>query len=112
MRAVLEEGFNLLEAVNIHQSQILLEQNLHCTAAVLLDMTSSRKAFNELSEKLSRYEIILAQTENALFEWNMKQDTIIFSDTWKRIYKKDVRFYLGGDCNGLRSVITAGKRKD
>ena len=50
------------------------------------DMSDARRAYEELKEKISRYEIVLAQTENVLFDWNVKEDTITFSDTWKAIF--------------------------
>ena len=52
----------------------------------LTDISTSRLAFDELNEKLRRYEIILAQTENVLFEWDMQTDRIAFSDTWEKIF--------------------------
>ncbi|MBQ3193248.1 MAG: diguanylate cyclase [Oscillospiraceae bacterium] len=47
----------------------------------LTDITKSKKAYNALEEQLKRYEIILAQTENVLFEWDMAEDVIRFSET-------------------------------
>lgn len=52
----------------------------------LTDITESRRAFDALNDKLRRYEIILAQTENVLFEWDMETDRISFSDTWEKIF--------------------------
>ena len=40
LRAALDGGFNLLEAVNINQTMMLLQQNSHCVAALLLDITT------------------------------------------------------------------------
>ena len=39
-----------------------------------------------LREKLRRYEIILSQTENVLFEWDIARDTIDFSGTWEQVF--------------------------
>lgn len=52
----------------------------------LADITHTKQAYEQLSDKLNRYEIILAQTENVLFEWDMKQDTMTFSETWEKIF--------------------------
>jgi len=62
----------------------------------LTDISHTKKAQEELSRRLRKYEIILAQTENVLFEWDMLTDTIDFSDTWEKIFgfkplDKDVR---------------------
>ena len=50
------------------------------------DITPTRHAVEELHKKLDRYEIILAQTENVLFEWDIQADEISFSDTWEKIF--------------------------
>ena len=52
----------------------------------LADITHTKKAHDELQDKLRRYEIILAQTENVLFEWDMVRDCLTFSDTWEKIF--------------------------
>ena len=53
LRDALGEGFNLLEAVNIRQAMLLLQQNSHCIAALLLDITTMSDA--ELVEICSKY---------------------------------------------------------
>ena len=65
----------------------------------LSDITHNRKTYDDLREKLERYEIILAQTENVLFEWDMRRDTLTFSDTWEKIFgfalpKENIRVRL------------------
>ena len=52
----------------------------------LSDITHTKQEQDRLSETLRRYEIILAQTENVLFEWDMGNDKITFSETWERIF--------------------------
>ena len=44
LRDVLGEGFNLLEAVNVKQTMLLLKQNANCIAALLLDITQMSDA--------------------------------------------------------------------
>ena len=39
LRNVMEEGFNLLEAVNVRQTLLLLDQNISCVAALMMDIT-------------------------------------------------------------------------
>ncbi len=71
----------------LNKSQLVIEEDgqeyLYC---VLINITSSKKAYDELNKKMDRYEIILSQTENALFEWDVRADSITFSDTWKKIF--------------------------
>lgn len=67
--------------------------------ALVLDNTEAHRAFESIQNKIRRYEIILAQTENVLFEWDVKKDTIVFSDTWESIFgfepiRENVRGYL------------------
>jgi putative two-component system response regulator len=59
------------------------EEYLYCAVT---DISDFRATHVQLTEKLERYEIILAQTENVLFEWDAKSDQIEFSNTWKRIF--------------------------
>ena len=51
-----------------------------------MDNSRSHLAYDAIREKIARYEIILAQTENVLFEWDRRDDTITFSDTWEKIF--------------------------
>lgn len=52
----------------------------------LLDINGLHREGDALLKKLQRYEIILAQTENVLFEWDVSSDTVSFSDTWEKIF--------------------------
>ena len=52
----------------------------------LLDTQNLHREDTALQEKLQRYEIILAQTENVLFEWELQTDVIRFSDTWEALF--------------------------
>ncbi len=62
-----------------HQGQEILR-------SYLIDISDSKKAQNDLEKKIARYEIILAQTENVLFEWDIVSDRISFSDTWEQLF--------------------------
>lgn len=52
----------------------------------LSDITHTKQERDRLNEQLRRYEIILAQTENVLFEWDVIKDKITFSETWEKIF--------------------------
>lgn len=52
----------------------------------LTDISRTKQVCYELKERVQRYEIILSQTENVLFEWDCNTDTISFSDTWQGIF--------------------------
>ncbi len=71
----------------MYEGRLALEPDgQECLHSYMTDISATRHAYNVLNEKMDRYEIILAQTENALFDWNMETDTITFSDTWKSIF--------------------------
>ena len=54
--------------------------------ALVLDNSESHKAYDDIHKKIHRYETILAQTENVIFEWDLQNDTITFSETWEKIF--------------------------
>lgn len=58
------------------------EERIFC---VLIDITESRMAREELRLTMERHQIILDQTTDVIFEWDMQKDRIIYSGNW---YKK------------------------
>lgn len=86
-RVVLKSG-QVLWVLN--KSRIFMDEDgQECLYCCLTDITANKVAVNELNKKLNRYEIILAQTENVLFEWNMQTDQIYFSDTLEKVFGLD-----------------------
>ena len=71
----------------LNKSRLVVEgdgqERIH---SFLTDITSTKRGYDALNDKLRRYEIILAQTENVLFEWDIDSDTISYSDTWQSIF--------------------------
>ncbi len=59
---------------------------VECLYSNLTDISASKRVQEVLEERMKRYEIILAQTENVLFDWNLREDVITFSDTWEGIF--------------------------
>lgn len=53
---------------------------------LLTDISRSKAAQDELRRNLDQLNIILSQTENIIFEWDLETDSIFFSDTWERIF--------------------------
>ena len=79
-----------------NQSRLITDaQGQEVICSFLLDIQDLHREDNQLLEKLQRYEMILAQTENVLFEWDMVCDAIRFSDTWEKIFG-----YLPGGADG------------
>ena len=70
-----------------NQSRLVTDpQGQEAISSFLVDIHNLHREDNLLQEKLQRYEMILAQTENVLFEWDISTDTITFSDTWEKIF--------------------------
>ena len=49
-------------------------------------MENQPQDYEQLKQKLQQYEIILAQTENVLFDWDFRSDRIAVSGAWQRIF--------------------------
>jgi len=70
-----------------NQSTLVTDpQGQEAISSFLVDIQNLHREDNLLQEKLQRYEMILAQTENVLFEWDMTTDAISFSNTWEKIF--------------------------
>lgn len=66
-----------------------------CLQSVLLDITRAKNAQTVYNMTLEQYQLILSQTGNIIFEWDLSTDTIMFSNTWEEIFgytpiRKDV----------------------
>ncbi len=51
---------------------------------VLMDITPMRRAQEELRLTMERHQIILDQTNEIIFEWNIPKDTIFYSSNWEK----------------------------
>lgn len=52
--------------------------------SVAINITESKIIQEELRLSEERYSIIMSQTEDVIFEWNIKEDTINFSGNWEK----------------------------
>ena len=87
----------------LNKSRLLLdERGEECLHSAITDITGIKRTNEDLLDKLERYEIILAQTENVLFEWDAVKDQIALSDTWEKI------FGFAPIREGLRTYLTGG----
>lgn len=50
---------------------------------VVINITESKIIQEELKHSEERYRIIISQTEDIIFEWDVIKDTIYFSENWK-----------------------------
>ncbi len=51
---------------------------------ILIDDTVGKEAQENLRLSLERHEIIMDQTTDIIFEWDIKKDTLIFSHNWQK----------------------------
>lgn len=51
---------------------------------VLVDVTRSKELEEKLRLSLERHQIIMDQTTDILFEWDIQADTMIFSGNWEK----------------------------
>lgn len=51
---------------------------------ILLDITRQKCAREDLRLSLERHRIIMNQTTDIIFEWDILQDTLIFSQNWRK----------------------------
>ena len=53
---------------------------------ILLDNTQQKKAEDELRLSLERFRIIMDQTNDIIFEWDMSADTLMVSANWEKTF--------------------------
>lgn len=56
---------------------------------IWMDITQSKEAQEELRLTLERHQIILDQTNDIMFEWDIAKDTISYSTSWKKTFNYD-----------------------
>ncbi len=54
--------------------------------SILLDITRSKQAEEELRLSLERHNIITNQTNDIIFEWDIQKDELFFSSNWEKQY--------------------------
>lgn len=52
----------------------------------VLDISQTKQGLEALQRRLDQQQIILSQTENVLFEWDLIEDRLTFSDSWEEIF--------------------------
>lgn len=70
----------------LNRCQITREDGVEVAYGVLLDITKSRQAEEELRLSLERHNIIMAQTNDILFEWDIVNDTLHLPASWETQY--------------------------
>lgn len=62
------------------------EDGLEYIYTLLADVTQSHKTMEALQQSVERYKIILDQTKDVIFEWEIATDEISYSSNWEHKY--------------------------
>lgn len=69
----------------LNRARRIVVEDKEYLAGVLIDVTKAKEKHDNQLKTLEKYQIILSQTENIIFEWDYTTDTMFFSDTWESI---------------------------
>lgn len=58
-------------------------------SCIVVDITKGRKIQEELRLSLERHEIVMDQTNDIIFEWDIHRDTFTFSKNWRKKFGYD-----------------------
>ena len=64
--------------------RVLTSDNLESFCCILVDITQSKETQEELRLSLERHEIIMDQTTDIIFEWDIIKDTLSYSPNWEK----------------------------
>ena len=57
---------------------------------VVINITEGKITQEELRLSEERYSIVMSQTEDIIFEWNIEEDTIDFSENWEKKFNYEL----------------------
>lgn len=66
-----------------------LADGSHCYYCVLMDITRQKEQREELRLTLERHQIIMDQTTDIIFEWDIAKDALTFSSNWRKKFGYD-----------------------
>lgn len=62
------------------------DEGNRCFYCVLVEINDRKQAQEELRLMLERHELIMNQTNDIIFEWNIAADTLLFSSNWEKTF--------------------------
>ena len=62
------------------------EYGMEYIYCVLVDITQTKQTLDRLHQSLERHQIIMAQTDDIVFEWDMVSDHVICSNKWQALF--------------------------
>lgn len=65
---------------------VILEDGTATYCSVILDVTAQREERDHLRLSLERHRVIMDQTTDIIFEWDIRKDTLVFSSNFKKTF--------------------------
>ena len=56
---------------------------MECLYCILVDITQTKQTLDRLQQSLDRHQIIMAQSDDIVFEWDMIADTVVCTNKWQ-----------------------------
>ncbi|MEG0615651.1 MAG: diguanylate cyclase, partial [Oscillospiraceae bacterium] len=70
----------------LEKGQLVLDKGENILYRVLIDNTASKTTQQELEISQNRYKAIMERTDSIIYEWNLLDDTVFFSDVWEKTF--------------------------
>lgn len=68
----------------IDHVQLIYKNDEECLLSVMVDISETKDAKEELRLSLERYQIVMDQASDIIFEWDILKDTLVYSDNWRK----------------------------
>ena len=63
---------------------VVREDGSSCFYCILIDITQNKEDREALRMSLERHQVIMDQTNDIIFEWDIRKDSILFSRNWEK----------------------------
>ena len=82
---------NLTKWLSMNTEPFYVEEKFFGMIVSLMDITKERQLIQELDNERHRFKLAIEGTQDGLWDWNLKQNTVFFSTQWKKMlgYKED-----------------------
>lgn len=70
----------------LDKGRVVQEQGGRVLYSMLLDVSSQKKEREELRLSLERFRVIMDQTADIIFEWDIKEDKLLVSHNWYKCF--------------------------
>ena len=73
----------------LDKGQLVVSDTGAYFCCILVDITNAKRAEKDLRLSLERHQIIMDQTADIIFEWNIARDDLLVSGNWKKKFGYD-----------------------